>query len=73
MKIAVTTHSLISNHGFLDGNKRIGVAVMLLLLELNNVKLFYTQDELINLGLIVADGTFNYEDIYTWILLHKFK
>ncbi|MGL5675944.1 MAG: type II toxin-antitoxin system death-on-curing family toxin [Cellulosilyticaceae bacterium] len=30
-KIAIITHSLICNHGFVDGNKRIGVAVMNLL------------------------------------------
>ncbi|WP_242831312.1 Fic family protein [Desulfitobacterium dehalogenans] len=34
-KIAVTMHSLINNHGFVDGNKRIGIAVMLILLKMN--------------------------------------
>ncbi|WP_445670533.1 Fic family protein [Paenibacillus sp. FSL W7-1287] len=28
-KIAVTTHALIKNHGFVDGNKRIGIATMI--------------------------------------------
>ncbi len=34
-KIAVIVYSLISNHGFVDGNKRIGVAMLILLLRLN--------------------------------------
>jgi len=34
-KIAVVTYSLINNHGFADGNKRIGIAVMLILLKMN--------------------------------------
>ena len=36
-KISAITYSLINNHGFVDGNKRIGVSVMLLLLKLNDV------------------------------------
>lgn len=37
-KVAVTTYSLINNHGFIDGNKRIGIVVMLLLLKINNIQ-----------------------------------
>lgn len=33
-KVAAVTFSLINNHGFIDGNKRAGIAVMLLLLRL---------------------------------------
>lgn len=32
-------YSLIKNHAFLDGNKRIGIFVMLVLLELNDIVL----------------------------------
>ncbi len=42
-KISAITHSLISNHGFIDGNKRVGISVMLLLLQLNEIKIEYTQ------------------------------
>jgi death-on-curing protein len=45
MKIAVMAHGLISNHGFIDGNKRIGIAVMILLLKMNNIVITYTQQE----------------------------
>lgn len=70
-KVSVITHGLIKNHGFIDGNKRIGVAVMLLLLRVNNVGVSYTQDELVQLGLGVADDTLDEKDINRWIKNHK--
>ena len=69
-KIAVITHSLICNHGFVDGNKRIGVAVMNLLCKMNGITLVYTQQELIELGLAVASGNRNEEEIFKWIISH---
>lgn len=71
MKIAVIADGLIRNHGFIDGNKRIGVAVMILLLKLNNIVIRYSQQELIDLGLGVAEGKLNEKDILTWIEKHK--
>lgn len=69
-KIAVIAHSLISNHGFVDGNKRIGVAVMLILLRMNNINVSYTQKELIDLGLKTAEGILKEKDILNWINEH---
>jgi len=40
----------------LDGNKRIGAHTMLVFLEVNGYKLNYTQKELSDLILDVADG-----------------
>jgi death on curing protein len=71
MKISVISHGLIRNHGFIDGNKRIGVAVMLLLLKLNNIEIRYFQQELIDLGLGVAEGKLNENYIVEWIERHK--
>ncbi|HZK52859.1 MAG TPA: Fic family protein [Desulfosporosinus sp.] len=34
-KVAAITYGLISNHGFVDGNKRMGIGEMLLLLQLS--------------------------------------
>ncbi len=70
-KIVAITYSLIKNHGFIDGNKRIGVAVMLLLLRLNDIKIEYTQKELIELGLGIADGSFDEKEIKRWITDHQ--
>ncbi len=69
-KIAVIAHSLISNHGFVDGNKRIGVAVMVILLKMNNIKVSYTQKELIDLGVRTAEGLMKEKDILNWINEH---
>lgn len=59
--------ALTSDHAFVDGNKRIGVLVMLMTLGLNGIALSYSQKELIQFGLSVADGSFGYEDILNFI------
>lgn len=69
-KIAVTAHSLICNHGFIDGNKRIGIAVMVIMLKMNNIKVIFTQQELIDLGLRTAEGLLNEKDIMNWVSEH---
>lgn len=70
-KAARLGFSLISNHAFVDGNKRIGVVALLVILRLNNVALQYTQEELIRLALSVADGSAGYDEILKWIKDHK--
>lgn len=54
---------LVSNHPFIDGNKRIGILVMLTFLELNGISLEVTDDEVIDMGLGVASGKYKYEDL----------
>lgn len=70
-KIVAITFGLVNNHGFIDGNKRIGVAAMLLLLKLNGYILQYSQQELIGLGISIADGSMDEFDIKEWIKQHK--
>lgn len=69
-KISAITYSLVNNHGFVDGNKRLGVAVMLLLLRLNDVQIRYTQKELVDLGFGIADGSLHEKEINEWIKIH---
>lgn len=64
-------YSIISNHAFIDGNKRIGIYVMLVLLEYNGLKLSFSQNELINLGLGIAKGELKQKEILKWIEDHK--
>ena len=47
-------NSLIRNHPFLDGNKRIGILAMLVFLDLNGKRLNITNEEIISLGLNTA-------------------
>ena len=56
-------YGLIKNHPFIDGNKRIGVYAMLVFLELNNINLNFSDEEIINIALKTADSTYSYEDI----------
>lgn len=70
-KAAWLAWSLISNHAFVDGNKRIGVYTMLSFLKANGINLLCTNQELIDLGLRVADGTYGYEYILGWIIRHR--
>lgn len=70
-KAARLGFSLISNHAFVDGNKRIGMYVMISFLELNGIKIEATNDDVAELGLSVADGSADYNDILEWIYKHK--
>lgn len=70
-KAACLAYSLISDHAFVDGNKRIGVYVMLSFLELNGVHIEASDDDVIQLGLGAADGSMDREDILKWIRKHR--
>ena len=70
-KAAKICFSLVSNHAFVDGNKRIGVDVMLSFLELNGIRIEASDADVIRLGLSVADGSMKYEEILEWIKNHR--
>ena len=62
--------SLINNHPFSDGNKRIGIHLTLLFLKSNNVQLNYVQQELIDLGFGIASSKLQKNDIRKWFENH---
>lgn len=66
-KAARIGFSLISNHAFVDGNKRIGMYILLTFLETNGIKIHPTNEEVARVGLSVADGKMKYEDLLKWI------
>ena len=70
-KAARLGYSLISNHAFVDGNKRIGMYIMISFLELNGIRIDANNDDVVKLGLSVASGNANYDDIINWINEHK--
>ena len=63
--------NLVQNHAFVDGNKRIGLLVMLTFLEINGIYLKFTDDELVKIGLSLASGQITYEDLVNWIKTHE--
>ena len=64
-------YSLISNHAFVDGNKRIGMYIMLTFLEVNGIRIYPSADEVIRVGLAVASGDMEYEELLEWIIDNK--
>lgn len=70
LKAAVLCRSMICDHPFIDGNKRSGVHAMLSFLELNGICPQYTQAELIDLGLRVASGKADHNEIFDWLSSH---
>ena len=64
-------YSLISNHAFVDGNKRIGTYIMLTFLEMNGIRIRCTDEELVHVGLSVADGSMKYDELLQWVRDHE--
>ena len=60
-------YALISNHAFVDGNKRIGMYVMLAFLQVNGIHIHPTNEEVARVGLAVADGEMDDKDLLAWV------
>ncbi len=66
-KGAKIAFSLISNHAFVDGNKRIGMYILLTFLEVNGIKLSASQEDIVRIGLAIASGQMTYDELLSWI------
>lgn len=66
-KAAALWHSLVMNHPFIDGNKRIGAMAAELFLGLNGIDLGATDEELIEITLATARGEMSAEALAIWI------
>ena len=69
-KAAMLGYSLVSNHAFVDGNKRIGMLVMLVFLEANGLPIQATNEEITHVGLSVAAGEMDYEALVAFLNAH---
>ena len=63
--------SLIKNHPFIDGNKRIGILAMMVFLKINGLPLACTDNELETLGWGLADGSIDEPELIEWIVSHS--
>ena len=70
-KAAALGHALVSDHAFVDGNKRIGMLVMLSFLEANGIPLRTTDADIAAEGLAVAAGTMDRQGLLDWILARR--
>lgn len=69
-KAAALCFSLIKNHCFVDGNKRIGLAALSTFLRKNGYILQATNTGAVQIILQVADSTVSREDLEDWIAEH---
>ena len=66
-KAAALMHSLILNHPFIDGNKRIGFATAALFLRLNGRRLSVETDDAVEMCLRIARGVIEPAAIAEWL------
>lgn len=66
-KAAALGHALISNHPFVDGNKRVGHAAMEVFLLLNGAELVADVDDAERVILDVAGGNRSRDQLAEWI------
>ena len=66
-KSAAIVESIIINHPFIDGNKRMGYAFMRLLLSEEGYEIRASENETYNFIIAIAEGKMNSEEIINWI------
>ena len=66
-KAAALIESILVNHPFLDGNKRIGYVLMRLLLLESDMDIIASQDDKYNFVISIAKGNLSFEKITEWI------
>ncbi|MBM2804946.1 MAG: hypothetical protein HW419_2839 [Deltaproteobacteria bacterium] len=72
-KASAVGFSLIQNHPFIDGNKRIGHAAMETFLVLNGFEISATVNEQEQIILSVASGTMERAEFLDWLRIHVVK
>jgi len=65
-KVAALMHSLVVNHAFVDGNKRVGAAAAELVVEVNGYRLRAEDSELEKVTFSVARGELSAEALAIW-------
>ncbi len=72
-KASALGFSLIKNHPFLDGNKRIGHAAIEVFLVLNGFEIYADVDEQEKVILKLASGELGREEFTQWLGIHLIK
>ena len=65
-KAGALMHSLVMNHPFVDGNKRVGAMAAELFIEINDARLVASDEELEEITLAVARGEMDAERLAIW-------
>jgi death on curing protein len=72
-KAAAYLFHLVKNHAFVDGNKRVGLAVALAFLAMNDVTIRASDDELVDVVFGVAEGRMSKADVAVFLRAHERK
>ena len=67
MFAAIYAYKITMNHAFIDGNKRTACAMLMAFLAKNGVEINASDDEKVNLFLLIAQGEINEDGIYEWL------
>lgn len=70
-KAAAIFESIVTNHPFVDGNKRTGYVLMQLILKQHNLVLAASLDEKYDFVIKAAQSQFSYHEIRSWIDQHS--
>ncbi|MBI4356015.1 MAG: type II toxin-antitoxin system death-on-curing family toxin [Candidatus Omnitrophica bacterium] len=70
-KAAALGHSLISNHPFVDGNKRVGFGAMHVMLQLNGYDLHASLETKFDLVMAIAKGKLTEQAVADWLKAHS--
>ena len=66
-KAARLAFGILKNHPFIDGNKRIGMYVMIAFLEVNGIPINAGNEDVTRVGLALGDGSMKYDELLHWI------
>ena len=72
-KAAAIFESLIINHPFIDGNKRIAYLMLRLVMRTENITLIASQKEKYDMAITASMGNINFDQIKDWIVNNSIK
>lgn len=69
-KIVRLSWEITVNHPFVDSNKRIGAALMLVLLKSNGISIDISSKDLSDVFYRISEGKLTSTDLYAWMKDH---
>ncbi|OOQ56902.1 type II toxin-antitoxin system death-on-curing family toxin [Mucilaginibacter pedocola] len=72
-KAAAVFESLIINHPFIDGNKRIAYLLLRLMLRIDRITMVASQQEKYDMAISASMGHINFDQIKDWVVKHSIK
>lgn len=66
-KVAAMGHSLLSNHPFVDGNKRVAYEAMRLMLRMNGIDIIASPDNIYKFVMESAQGQLSVDKMAEWL------